>query len=122
MHSFHSAHIFIIYNSVICTKSFNILFIITILFFKLYSPLNSYVYIHSILCDIMYHKRDIYLITHIHPCFCLKCDPFFRHSEYKGVTYGKVGRVRFFPKYINGSSVLNGISPSGSVFTNVFIC
>ena len=25
MHSFHSAHIFIVYNSVICTKSLNIL-------------------------------------------------------------------------------------------------
>ena len=34
MHSFHSAHIFIVHNSVICTKSFNNLpyFIIVILY------------------------------------------------------------------------------------------
>ena len=46
MHSFHSTHIFIVYNSVICTKSFNIL-IYTAHFG--YSPLNSYVYINWIL-------------------------------------------------------------------------
>ena len=56
MHSFHSAHLFIVYNSEMCTKTFNIL----VLFYNghnvlnytahfVYSPLNSYVYIHCIL-------------------------------------------------------------------------
>ena len=47
MHSFHSAHIFIVYNSVICTHSFNnghIIFNYKAHF--VYNPLNSYVYIH----------------------------------------------------------------------------
>ena len=38
MHSFYSAHIFIVYNSVICTKSFNILILQWSYCFKLYSP------------------------------------------------------------------------------------
>ena len=32
MHNFHSAHIFIVYNSAICSKPFNILFLMVILF------------------------------------------------------------------------------------------
>ena len=60
MHSFHSAHIFIVYNSVICTKSFNILALFYIGHLVLnytahfvYSTLNSYVYMHWIL-DLKY--------------------------------------------------------------------
>ena len=47
MQSFHSAHIFIVYNSLICTKSFNILFytghiVLNYTAHFVYSPLNSY--------------------------------------------------------------------------------
>ena len=57
MHNVHIAHIFIVCNSVICTKSFNILSILynahimLILYtsFCVYSPLNSYFNIHWIL-------------------------------------------------------------------------
>ena len=54
MHSFHSAPIFIVYNSVICTHSILFpYFIIVIIVFNytayfVYSPQNSYVYIHWI--------------------------------------------------------------------------
>ena len=48
MHSFHSTHIFIVYNSVICIKPFNILFYNCHTAHFVYSPLNSYVYIHWI--------------------------------------------------------------------------
>ena len=54
MHCFQSAHILIPYNNVICTKSFNILFysghiVLNYTAHFVYSPLNSYVYIHWIL-------------------------------------------------------------------------
>ena len=49
MHNVYSAHIFIVYNSVICTNTFNILAIFYIDHIVLnytphfvYSPLNSY--------------------------------------------------------------------------------
>ena len=53
MYSFHSAHVFIVYNSVLCIKSFNILFTNGHIVLKytshfVNSPLNSYVYIHWI--------------------------------------------------------------------------
>ena len=55
-HSFHSTHIilFIVYNSVLCTKPFNILFynghiVLNYTAHFVYNPLNSYVYIHWIL-------------------------------------------------------------------------
>ena len=61
MHTFHSAHIFIVYNSVICTKSFNSLalfynghIVLNYIVYFVYSPLNLYVYIHWIL-DVLYH-------------------------------------------------------------------
>ena len=54
MHNFHSAHI--VYNSVICTKSFNILtlfyngyIVLNYTAHFVYSSLNSYVYIYWIL-------------------------------------------------------------------------
>ena len=54
MHSFHSVHIFIICNSVICTKSFNILsynghIVLNYTAHFVYSTLKSYFYIHWIL-------------------------------------------------------------------------
>ena len=51
MHSFHSAHIFKVCNSVICpTHSiFNYGHIVKLYSHFVYSPLNSYVYIHWIL-------------------------------------------------------------------------
>ena len=54
MHSFHSAHIFIVYNNVKCTKSFNIIFynghiVLNYAPHFVYSPLNLYVHIHWIL-------------------------------------------------------------------------
>ena len=41
MHRFHSAHLFIVCNSVICTTNYTA--------HCVYSPLNSYVYMHWIL-------------------------------------------------------------------------
>ena len=60
MHSFHSAHIFKVYNSVIWpTHSiFNYGHIVTLYSYFVYNPLNSYVYIHWIL-DFKY----IYIIV-----------------------------------------------------------
>ena len=53
MHSFLSAHIFMVYNNVIFTKSFDIFYkghiVLNYAFHFLYSTLNSYVYIHWIL-------------------------------------------------------------------------
>ena len=69
MHSFHSAHIFIVYNSVICTKSFNIVLYNGHIVLNYtshivyYSPLNSYVYIHWIL-DFKYIIVTNYSITY----------------------------------------------------------
>ena len=64
MHSFYSAHIFIVCDSVICTTHsiFDYGHIIIVLNYKahiVYSPLNSYVYIHWIL-DFKYVILFIY--------------------------------------------------------------
>ena len=55
-HSFHSAHLFIVYNTVICTNSYNIVallyngdIVLNYTAHFVYSPLNSYVYTHLIL-------------------------------------------------------------------------
>ena len=54
MHRFYSARIFIVDICVMCTKSFNILFynghiVLNYATHFVYSPRNSYVYIHLIL-------------------------------------------------------------------------
>ena len=73
MHSFHSAHIFIVYNNVICIKSFNILFynghiVSNYTAHFVYSPLNSYVYTHWIF-DVCYNYCFMYLVLFNVVCF-----------------------------------------------------
>ena len=65
MYSLHSALTFIVYNNVICTKSFSILFYnghidLNYTAHFVYSPLNLYVYIHWIL-DFKYILLYIYI-------------------------------------------------------------
>ena len=73
MHSFHSADIFIVYNSVICTNPFNNVFynghiVLNYTGHFVYNPLNSYVYLHWIL-DFKYiiiiSLMYMYMHTHI---------------------------------------------------------
>ena len=58
---------YIVYNSVICTKSFNIVLynghiVLNYTAYFVYSPLNSYVYIHWIL-DFKYILLLLYLLS-----------------------------------------------------------
>ena len=69
MHCFRSAHIFIVYNNVICTNSFNIVLyngdiVLNYTAHFVYSPLNSYVYIHWIL-GFKYIYLYIYIYIYI---------------------------------------------------------
>ena len=75
MHSFHSAHIFIVCNSVMCTKSFNIW--LWLYCFKLYSPYC--VQFTELICYIHWILDFKYILLLLLLCFLWDSRLFLSH-------------------------------------------